>query len=65
MLDEWCEGWRRPLKFYMNLYADAYNQHLSRLRDIKDADETKYNALLRRLFRLARYVHNVIALCAT
>ena len=49
----------------MNLYADAYNQHILRLKDIKDTDETKYNVLLRQLFRLARYVHNVIALCTT
>ena len=33
----------------LTLVSHTYTS-LSRLRDIKDADETKYNVLLRRLF---------------
>ncbi|KAM6490365.1 hypothetical protein JOM56_005119 [Amanita muscaria] len=57
-LKEWELGHRVQTHFTANLFDSIYRTHIKHLEKIQALNETGYNAMLRRLFRLAAHPEN-------
>ncbi|EJF60826.1 hypothetical protein DICSQDRAFT_170686 [Dichomitus squalens LYAD-421 SS1] len=52
-LTEWKSGTHKPSSFSADAYADAYNEHLTLLRGIKDKNLRGYHKMTHRIFLAA------------
>ncbi|KAM6489610.1 hypothetical protein JOM56_014932 [Amanita muscaria] len=57
-LKEWESGHRTPTHFTANLFDSIYRTHMKHLETISALNESGYNVMIRRLFRLAANVED-------